>query len=194
MTWYTEIPINESICYMLTAPVRQTPNRLHKSPKLHTKIIPTDRPSELPFTKFKTICGRKQFAKKITDKMPREKDAKSCKKQLSHDGDNDAPKVSNLIYSMACLVGAYAVIKSCCPLSTFRIACYAHGPGQTGRSYRSAVLMCIVRLCKAPQSLTTANRAPGPDQSEKEVYNSTCFCPQCSREYVFAVHSMVSEV
>ena len=103
--------------------------RLHKSPKLHTRIIPTDKPSELPFTKFKTICGRKQFAKKITDKMPREKDAKSCDKQFSYDGDDDAPKVSNLGHSMACLVGAYAVIKSCSPLSTVRIACYAHGPG-----------------------------------------------------------------
>ncbi len=61
--------------------------------------------------------------------MPREKDAKSCDKQFSYDGDDDAPKVSNLGHSMACLVGAYAVIKSCSPLSTVRIACYAHGPG-----------------------------------------------------------------
>jgi len=145
VTWYTEIQI-KAVCYMLTAPVRQTPNRLHKSPKLHTKIIPTDRPSELPFTKFNTICGRKQFAKKITDKMPREKDAKSCNKQFSYDGGDDAPKVSNLDYSMTCLVGAYAVIEGCCPLSTVRIARYAHEPDYTGRFSRSAVRMCIVRL------------------------------------------------
>ena len=60
--------------------------------------------------------------------MPREKDAKSCNKQLSYDGGDDAPKVSNLDYSMACRVGAYAVIESCCPLSTVRIACYTHEP------------------------------------------------------------------
>ena len=61
--------------------------------------------------------------------MPREKDAKSCNEQVSDDRGDDAPKVSKLDYSMACLVRAYAVIESCCPLSTVRIARYAHESG-----------------------------------------------------------------
>jgi len=43
----------------------------------------------------------------------------------------------------------------------------------------SALYGCVKT---APHCLSNANRAPGPDRSEKEVYNSTCFRPQCSRE------------
>ena len=41
--------------------------------------MPTDRPSELPFAKLRKICGRKQFAKDMTERMPSVKETKSCK-------------------------------------------------------------------------------------------------------------------
>ena len=51
---------------------------LHRSPRLQTRIMPTDRPSELPLTKFRMICGRKQFAKNTTERIPSANDTKSC--------------------------------------------------------------------------------------------------------------------
>ena len=71
----------------LTALVRNTPVRLQTSPTLQIKIMPRDRPSELPFMKLVMIWGKQHMPMQNTETSPNTKDDRSFWRHMQSPND-----------------------------------------------------------------------------------------------------------